>query len=277
MPNYLVTDQSDEIVAREALDNGTDGSGNRIVRNVVAVEPGSSPIQLEGTVAHDAADSGNPVKIGGKASTSEPTAAGDGDRVDAWFDEHGAQVVRDIEAITADENGITVYGSDDGGTTARVLATDANGHAQIDVLTQPDVSQSTHDNLNANANLQVGDADVGASNRVPVAQEASSAFTSNALTNTATSVKASAGTVTGYHITNPDTAWVYIKVYDASNATVGTTTPLLDIGIPPETGAVVSGLEVACATAIEVAATANSGTSDTTAPAQSPVVNLTYR
>lgn len=48
---------------------------------------------LGGNVAHDSADSGGPVKIGGKAETTVPTAVADADRVDAWFDEYGRQVV----------------------------------------------------------------------------------------------------------------------------------------------------------------------------------------
>lgn len=44
---------------------------------------------VTGNVAHDAADSGNPLKIGGKVSTSTPTAVANGDRVDQWFDEFG--------------------------------------------------------------------------------------------------------------------------------------------------------------------------------------------
>ncbi len=43
-------------------------------------------------VAHDAADSGNPVKIGGYASAAAPAAvSGDGDRVNAWMLRNGAQ------------------------------------------------------------------------------------------------------------------------------------------------------------------------------------------
>lgn len=39
-----------------------------------------------GNVAHDAGDSGSPVKIGGKANSSEPAVVADNDRTDAWFD-----------------------------------------------------------------------------------------------------------------------------------------------------------------------------------------------
>lgn len=47
-----------------------------------------------GGVAHDAADSGNPHKIGGRADTTFQTAAADGDRVDALFDVYGLQYAR---------------------------------------------------------------------------------------------------------------------------------------------------------------------------------------
>lgn len=46
-----------------------------------------------GDVAHDAADSGNPIKIGGKARTSLPAAVSANDRVDAYFDAYGRLVV----------------------------------------------------------------------------------------------------------------------------------------------------------------------------------------
>lgn len=54
---------------------------------------GTFAVQAAGDVAHDAADSGNPVKIGGKARQTNPTAVADADRVDATFDDLGRQVV----------------------------------------------------------------------------------------------------------------------------------------------------------------------------------------
>jgi hypothetical protein len=49
--------------------------------------------QIVGNVAHDAADSGNPVKIGGVARTANPTAVAASDRVDIFCDDLGKQVV----------------------------------------------------------------------------------------------------------------------------------------------------------------------------------------
>lgn len=46
-----------------------------------------------GTTANDAVDAGNPVKIGGQARTTNPTAVAGADRVNAMFDDLGRQVV----------------------------------------------------------------------------------------------------------------------------------------------------------------------------------------
>lgn len=46
-----------------------------------------------GGVAHDGADSGNPVKVGGQARTTNPTAVADADRVNFTADDLGRQVV----------------------------------------------------------------------------------------------------------------------------------------------------------------------------------------
>lgn len=55
-------------------------------------------------VAHDAADAGNPVKIGGYAKTAAPTAvSADGDRVNAWFSRYGA-----LATILTDATGAIV-------------------------------------------------------------------------------------------------------------------------------------------------------------------------
>jgi len=72
----------------------TDGTETVSVNasNQLEVAVGNT-INVTGDVAHDSADSGNPVKIGGVARTSNPTAVADGDRVNAAFDDIGRQVV----------------------------------------------------------------------------------------------------------------------------------------------------------------------------------------
>jgi len=59
-------------------------------------------VKITGGVAHDAVDAGNPVKVGGQARQTNPTAVSDADRVNATFDDLGRQVVvlnqvRDLE------------------------------------------------------------------------------------------------------------------------------------------------------------------------------------
>lgn len=52
-----------------------------------------SNAEVSGGVAHGATDSGNPIKIGGKARTADPTAVSDGQRVDAMLDKLGRFIV----------------------------------------------------------------------------------------------------------------------------------------------------------------------------------------
>lgn len=71
--------------AVETLDNAISGSEMQV--DVVTL-PG-----VGGDVANDAADSGNPVKVGGLAKNTNPTAVADGDRVNALYDLQGRQIV----------------------------------------------------------------------------------------------------------------------------------------------------------------------------------------
>lgn len=79
------------------MDGTIDGTGKALVN------ADGLAVAAVGNVAHDAVDSGNPAKIGGKAATGVPTAVADADRVNAWFDEYGRQVVADKDT----ELGIT--------------------------------------------------------------------------------------------------------------------------------------------------------------------------
>lgn len=73
--------------------------------NVALIAPGSNTVgtmSVIGNVASDSVDSGNPIKIGGQARTSNPTAVAEGDRVNAIFDKLGKQItvgaVRELKA-----------------------------------------------------------------------------------------------------------------------------------------------------------------------------------
>lgn len=70
-------------------ENLTQVGGTAVVTGGVAGSLG-----VGGNVAHDAADSGNPIKVGGKGLDSAPTAVTNADRVDAFFDRQGRQIFR---------------------------------------------------------------------------------------------------------------------------------------------------------------------------------------
>lgn len=59
----------------------------------VAIASDNTPFGVLGNVAHGAADSGNPLKVGGKARITNPAAVTDAQRVDASFDDLGRQIV----------------------------------------------------------------------------------------------------------------------------------------------------------------------------------------
>ena len=68
---------------------------------------------LAGDVAHDAVDSGNPVKVGGQARTTNPTAVADGDRVNFTADKLGRQVVAlgHARELVTDSGAVTISAS----------------------------------------------------------------------------------------------------------------------------------------------------------------------
>lgn len=95
-------------------------------------------------------------------------------------------------------------------------------------------------------------------------------------------VKASAGTVYGIIFTNTATSTRWLKFYNATaaNVTVGTTTPLLTLGLPGNANDDVTGVlsfpgGIKFTTAISVAVTTGLADSDTTAPSANDVPFLT--
>lgn len=85
MANYQVKDATGATIYLKS--SGAGSNGDPFIPE--ATMTGS----LAGDVANDAADSGNPLKIGGKALSSNPAAVAGNDRVNAQFDLQGRQVV----------------------------------------------------------------------------------------------------------------------------------------------------------------------------------------
>lgn len=76
---------------------GTDGTNARAFKTDTSGELQVDVLTIPGvvgTIASGAADTGNPIKIGGRADTTFVTAVDDGDRVDALFDVYGSMYVR---------------------------------------------------------------------------------------------------------------------------------------------------------------------------------------
>jgi hypothetical protein len=75
--------------------NIQDGGNSITVDGTVTVTDG---LNIEGDVAHDSVDSGNPVKIGFQAESSFPTAVATGDRANGISDVFGRQLVAHVDA-----------------------------------------------------------------------------------------------------------------------------------------------------------------------------------
>ncbi|GAF99549.1 unnamed protein product, partial [marine sediment metagenome] len=110
-------------------------------------------------------DGGGSLTVDGAVTIQEPLSV----------DDNGGSLTVDDGAgsLTVDNATISVVGGGAEATAQRVtIANDSTGVLSVDdnagSLT---VDQATHDNLNANANIQVGDADVDAANPVPTQEQ----------------------------------------------------------------------------------------------------------
>lgn len=113
------------------ISDGTDtatvnaGGALNVAGEVTVVGTAAITGTVHGNVAHDAVDSGNPVKIGGNArfAGSLPVAVGLNDRVDGLFDGQGRQITKSLYP-----DGMGGDGWDDGSTIG-VSGETADGHA----------------------------------------------------------------------------------------------------------------------------------------------------
>ena len=94
---------------------------------------GTFAVQAAGDVAHDAADSGSPVKIGGYAASSAPTAVSVADRVNGWFGLNGQQVVA-AGISNTNHTGANALGMIDTSGTPRPLAVGMYNGSNYDSL-----------------------------------------------------------------------------------------------------------------------------------------------
>ena len=95
--------------------------------NSITVDNGGTfAVQSAGAVAHDAADSGNPVKMGGKASSalSAVTLVADADRTDLYAGLDGVQIVRQNSVLEDIVSGVAAV--TDGSSTSVIAAQGAS-------------------------------------------------------------------------------------------------------------------------------------------------------
>jgi hypothetical protein len=111
---------------------------------------------------------------------------------------------------------------------------------------------------------------------VPATTNGWTPYLANGLTTTVTTVKSSAGELGAYHCLNPNSSAAYVQIFDASSVTLGSTTPVLSLGIPATSGGNLEwtiGLHFA--TAIKVAATTTA--TGSTAPSTAVDCNFAYK
>ncbi len=135
--------------------------------NIAADQHGGTGAGLSvgGNVAHDAVDTGNPIKIGGRAQSGTPTSVGNNDRVDGWFNLKGGlaifpvgsdgtvlnQIIPNADKTASVMEGYpgtqAIYGVDTGGDWDRIKADGGNLEIQGDIA---------HDDADANFPIKIG-------------------------------------------------------------------------------------------------------------------------
>lgn len=131
------------------------------------------------------------------------------------------------------------------------------------------------------AALPAGSNTIGGAIPRPTTSGGLDIFRSLDIDETEEEVKATAGQLYGYYFSNAATSMRFLKFYNATAAsvTVGTTTPVLTLGLPASSaGHVEFAHGIAFGTAITVAATTAVADADTGAPsANDVVINVFYK
>lgn len=232
----------------------------------VTTAGGSSPsnIAVEGNVASGAADTGNPVKIGGRYNTTLPTLT-NGQRGDAQLTARGSLQITlmnstgDTPLFTSNTPAVDGWSA---GSLSPVIATGAFGMV-----------------FNAAGSWDRQRGDVYGTDMVMAARPTAGGITQFRRLATAdtnlVAVKASAGRVYGYVISNTSAAAKFVKLYNKATApTLASDVPVRTIMVPAggiaayHVGAGLAGFTAG----IAIAATGAIGDTDTTALAANDLI-----
>lgn len=209
-----------------------------------------------GNVADGVADSGNPLKVGGRYLVTAPTYT-DGMRGDLQIGARGSLAV----SLFSQGSASAILGVTDNADGTAVIATSGRLSCLSELKT---FNGTTFDRTRSSATtpglLQaqiVGAASAGAT----------MARVMSAATTNATSVKASAATLYAIQATNTGAAAVFLKLYNKASApTVGTDVPVWTVAIPAGASAsFASATGYAFATGLAYAITNLVADADTTA------------
>lgn len=224
-------------------------SSTPIVTSGVVTQPTAANLnaQVVGNIAAGATDSGNPVKMGGRYNTTQPTLT-DGQRGDAQLGSRGSLRVQ--LAAPDSTSSIIVQGTGTDGLSNSITAINTGAFGLV-------FNGTTWDrNKKATTTGRI---------------------VSSAATTNATSVKASAGSVHGFTATNTTAALKYLKFYNKASApTVGTDTPIWTQPLQPSNvpTTVRFPKTLNFSTGIAIALTGAAADADTTALAAGDVVGL---
>lgn len=109
-------------VTDKKLDSFSLTVGANTVEREVVILGGEGADDLILPIAHDTADAGSPIKIGGKASSSAPADVTAADRVDAYFDLKGRQAVFTDVALPTGANVIGALSANQSVNLAQIAA-----------------------------------------------------------------------------------------------------------------------------------------------------------
>lgn len=123
------------------------------ITNVVHIDDNAGSITVDGTVAATQSGTWN---IGTLSTITNPVTIQDGGNVIT------------VDGTVTIQDGGNVISIDDAGSSITVDATNLDIRDLTSASDSVEVLQDTHDDLNCNANIQIGDADASLTNPVPV-------------------------------------------------------------------------------------------------------------